>query len=95
MGGQDNLQSSELESDLTGFQIDLSRWKWGTKPCIVFEKDENHKSTEKDIFLTFANRPFFTQNIRNDESEPIVHLRFTLWGWTNGHGPTTHQRNQR
>lgn len=81
MGGR-FFTSSELESDLTGFQIDLSRWSWGTKPCIVFEKDENHTSTEKDIFLTFANRPFFTQNITNDESEPIVHLRFTLWGWT-------------
>ena len=83
MGGR-YFTSCEMESDLTGFQIDLTRWSWGTKPCVVFEKDENHSSTEKEIFLTFANRPFFTQNIRdvNDESEQVVYLRFTLWGWT-------------
>ena len=80
MGGR-FFTSCEMESDLTGFQIDLSRWAWGTKPCVVFEKDENHPGTEKEIFLTFANRPFFTQNI-SDESEQVVHLRFTLWGWT-------------
>ena len=76
--------SCEMESELTGFQIDVTHWAWGTKPRIVFEKDENHTSTEKEIFLTFANRPFFTQNIRdvNDNSEQVVHLRFTLWGWT-------------
>ena len=83
MGGR-FFTSCETESELTGFQIDLSRWAWGTQPCIVFKKDDNHTGTEKDIFLTFANRPFFSQNIRdvNDESEKIVHLRFTLWGWT-------------
>ena len=57
MGGR-FFTSCEMESELTGFQIDLTRWAWGTKPCVVFEKDENHTSTEKEIFLTFVFNVF-------------------------------------
>ena len=74
--GQNLFTSCEMVDEQTGYQIDIKQWKWGPKPEIGFQKDKETQAV-KNIYFTFACRPFFYD--ASEESESVT-ARFTLTG---------------
>lgn len=86
--GSRYFTSCEMKDETTGFQIDIEQWKWGNQPEISFRRDIHHPLSKK-IWFTFASRPFFGHYSEDGGMEDVV-LRFTLEGWKESGGRTTH-----
>ena len=90
--GSRYFTSCEMKDETTGFQIDIEQWKWGNEPEISFRRDNLHPLS-KEIWFTFASRPFFGDYSEEGEMKDVV-LRFTLEGWRETGGQNNYYRRR-